>query len=85
MLLQIAGIYYQFFAQSKDFTLSEIKRKQIRDELIERRPNELDKNKVNKAYFLLLSLGLIDRMSINSKIVYRLSKALEFVELKEQF
>ncbi|MGJ1417637.1 hypothetical protein [Sphingobacterium multivorum] len=74
MILQIAGIYYQFFAQSKDFTLSEIKRKQIRDELIERRPNELDKNKVNKAYFLLLYLGLIDRVSINGKIVYRLTQ-----------
>jgi len=75
MILQIAGIYYQFFAQSKDFTLSEIKRKQIRDELIERRPNELDKNKVNKAYFLLLSLGLVDRVIINGKIVYRLTQS----------
>lgn len=75
MIFRIAGIFYQFFARSKDFTLSEVKRKQIRDELIERRPKEFDKNKVDKAYFLLLYLGLIDRVIINGKIVYRLTQS----------
>lgn len=82
MILQIAGVFYQFFAQSKDFTLSEVKRKQIEKELIERRPNELDNNKVNSAYFLLLYLGLIDRVRINGKITYRLTQSTKIIGQK---
>ncbi|MCS3556929.1 MULTISPECIES: hypothetical protein [unclassified Sphingobacterium] len=73
--LQIAGIFYQFFALSKDFTLSEVKRKQIEKELIERRPNVLDKNIVNSSYFLLLYLGIIDRVTVNGKLAYRLMQS----------
>lgn len=73
--LQIAGVFYQFFARSKDFTLSEVKRKQIEKELIERRPNEIDKNIANSSYFLLLYLGIIDRVTANGKLVYKLMQS----------
>ncbi|WP_367331265.1 hypothetical protein [Sphingobacterium multivorum] len=73
--LTIAGIYYQFFIQAKDYTLSEVKRKQIAKELIERRPNNINKSKINRSYFLLIYLGLIDRVQINDKLVYRLTQS----------
>ncbi|NJI73212.1 hypothetical protein HCX49_08340 [Sphingobacterium kitahiroshimense] len=74
MLFKLAGIYYQFFAQSKDYTLSEIKRKQIGKELIERRPHENDKSTVNRSYFLLLYIGLIDRVHVNGKMAYQFTQ-----------
>lgn len=74
MLFKLAGVYYQFFAQSKDYTLSEIKRKQIGKELIERRPHDIDMSTVNRSYFLLLYIGLIDRVHINGKMAYQLTQ-----------
>ncbi|WP_447767893.1 hypothetical protein [Sphingobacterium faecium] len=74
MLFKLAGIYYQFFAQSKDYTLSEIKRKQIGKELIERRPHDIEMSTVNRSYFLLLYIGLIDRVHINGKMAYQFTQ-----------
>ena len=74
MLFKLAGIYYQFFAQSKDCTLSETKRKQIGKELIERRPHDIDNSTVNRSYFLLLYIGLIDRVHVNGKMAYQFTQ-----------